>query len=153
MKMKAFVLLFSAFFVLNSCKSDDNDIPYCESGPLSLSFQLLDKITGENLFTNGTFNVANIEVLNLDDNNSRVQFTFNSEDDRNVISLGPFGWGTNIANYFLKVGERNIFILHLNAERKAEDGCSFVQVNKLEIKNAEYSQNMQTGIYEVLVEL
>src|SRR5690606_22793199 len=154
MKMKNFILVCFAVFALNSCKSDDDsNIPYCESGPLGLSFQLLDKTTGENLFTNATFSPADITVLDLDNNNSRVQFKFISENDYNTIGLGPFGWGTNIVNYVLKVGERNIFILHLDAERKTEDVCSFVQINKLEIENAEYSQNTQNGIYEILVEL
>lgn len=153
MKIGSLILLLVTVFTLNSCNSDDNDIPYCESGPLGLSFQLLDKTTGENLFTNGTFDPADIQVLDLDNVNSNVQFTFNSEDDRNVINLGPFGWGTNIAHYILKVDERDILTLYLDAERKSEDGCSFVAINKLEIENAEYTQNTQSGIFEVLVEL
>ncbi len=152
MKVKGFILFFLVAFAFNSCNVDKCDV-LCNSGPLSLNFQLLDKTTGENLFTNGTFNSDDITVLDLDNNNNSVQFSFNTEDDRNVINLGPFGWGTNNVNYALKVGERDIFTLHINAEEKTEDCCAFVQVNKLEIENAEYSQNMQSGIYEILVEL
>lgn len=152
MKIKVLILLFIAALGLNSCSVDNCDLD-CNSGPLGLDFELLDKTSGENLFTNGTFDRENIQVLDLDDNNSNVQFTFNSENDRNIINLGPFGWGTNIANYVLKVGERTILTLHLDAEQKTEDCCSFVQVNRLEINNADYSQNPETGIYEVLVEL
>ncbi len=152
MKSKGFIFLLFVAFVLSSCSVDKCDV-LCNSGPLGLSFELLNKVTGENLFTNETFDPADISVLDLDNNNSNVQFIFNSENDINTINLGPFGWGTNIANYLLKVGERDIFTLHIDAEEKTEDCCSFVQVNKLEIENAEYSQNMQSGIYEVLVEL
>ena len=152
MKIKVLVLLFIATFTFNSCSVNNCDYD-CNSGPLSLNFELLDKITGENLFTNDTFDPSDIKVLDLNNDNSNVQFTFNSEDDINTINLGPFGWGTNIVNYILKVGERDIFILVLDTEQNTEDCCSFVQVNKLEIKNAEYSQNPETGIYEILVEL
>ncbi len=152
MKLKGFILLFFAAFALNSCSVDKCDVD-CNSGPLGLNFELLDKTTGENLFTNGTFDPTDIEVLDLDNNNSSVQFTFNSENDINIINLGPFGWGTNIANYLLKVGDRNIFTLHVDAEEKTEDCCSFVQVNKLEIIHADFELNPETGVYEILVEL
>jgi hypothetical protein len=154
MKMKGFILLFFAIFALNSCNSDDEgNIPYCESGPLGLTFELLDKTTGENLFTNGTFNKDDIKVIDLDDPSKRVNFIFNTENDINLIGLGPFGWGTNVVNYSLKVGEGDIFTLHLDAEKKTEDGCSFVQINKLEIENAEYTLDSQSGVYGILVEL
>ncbi len=152
MKMKGFILLFFAVFTLNSCSVDKCDV-LCNSGPLGLNFELLDKATGENLFTNGTFDPADITVLDIDNNNNSVQFTFNSENDINIINLGPFGWGTNIANYLLKVGERDIFTLRVDAEEKTEDCCSFVQVNELEIINTEFELNPDTGIYEILVDL
>jgi hypothetical protein len=126
---------------------------YCNSGPLSLSFELLDKATGENLFTNNTFDPADIVVLDLDNNNSSVQFSFISENDINVINLGPFGWGTNNANYLLKVGERDIFTLILEAEEIQDECCSNVVLNKLIIEGSDFSQNTENGVYEVLVEL
>jgi len=152
MKMKSFVLLFFVAIVLNSCNVDKCDV-YCSSGPLTLSFELLDKTTGENLFTNNTFNPEDISVLDLDNNGSSIQFEFNSENNINLINLGPFGWGTNIANYRLKVGDRNIFTLNIDAKEKTEDCCSFVQVNELEITNTGFELNPDTGIYEILVEL
>ncbi|MBK5214021.1 MAG: hypothetical protein JJE55_10225 [Flavobacteriaceae bacterium] len=152
MKKIGFILLCFVAIVLNSCSVDKCDV-LCNSGPLGLDFELLDKTTGENLFTNGTFDKADIEVLDIDNNYSKVQFTFNSENDRNTIGLGPFGWGTNIANYLLKVGDREIFTLHLDAEEKNENCCSYVQVNKLEISGTTYEQNQENGVYEVLVEL
>lgn len=152
MIVKNFILLFIAAFTFNSCSVDKCDVD-CNSGPLGLSFELLDKTTKENLFTNGTFNPTDIEFLDLDNNNHRVQYVFIDENNINTINLGPFGWGTNIVNYILKVGETNIFTLHVDAEQKTEDCCSFVQINELEIKNVDYSQNIQSGIYEVLVEL
>ena len=152
MKMKCFVLLCFVAISLYSCSVDKCDV-LCNSGPLGLSFELLDKTTGENLFTNGTFDKADIKVLDLDNNNSNAQYTFDAENDRNIINLGPFGWEKRIANYLLKVGDREIFTLHLDAEEKNENCCSYVQVNKLEISGATYEQNQENGVYEVLVEL
>ncbi len=121
--------------------------------PSGLSFELLNKVTGENLFTNETFDPADISVLDLDNNNSNVQFTFNSENDINTINLGPFGWVTNIANYLLKVGEHDIFTLSINAEKINGDCCDYVVVRKLNIEGSDYSQNSDNGVYEVLLEL
>ncbi len=152
MKMKSFVLLFFAAFAFNSCSVKNCDV-LCNSGPLSLHFELLDKATGENLFTNNTFDPNDIEVSDLDDNNSSVPFTFNDENDINIITLGPFGWGTNIANYRLKIDTLSIFRLYVNAEEKKENCCSFVQLNKLEITEVDSRQNTESGVYEILVEL
>lgn len=150
MILRSIAFLLIALFTLNSCNVDKCDVN-CNSGPLSLSFELLDKTTNENLFTNGTFNPADITVLDLN-NNNKVQLNFNSENDINIISLGPFGWGTNIVNYKLKVAEFEIFTLILDAEEMNEDCCSFVQVNNLEVKNTDFKQNGETGVYEILVE-
>lgn len=152
MKKIGFILMFFAVFVLSSCTVDHCDV-LCDSGPLGLSFELLDKTTGKNLFTNGTFERNDIEVLDLDNNNSMVEYGFISENVINLITLGPFGWEKKIANYSLKVDTLNIFTLNVDAEEKTEDCCSFVQVNKVEIKNAESQQNPETGVYEVFVEL
>jgi hypothetical protein len=152
MKREKLVLMVFVAFMVLSCNVDKCDV-LCNSGPLGLNFELLDKTTGENLFTNGTFDPADIVVLDLDNNNNSVQFTFNNENDINTINLGPFGWGTNIANYALKVGETTIFTLHVDAEKIEEECCSRVVLNKLTIYGADYSQNPETGIYEVLVEL
>lgn len=145
-------MLIIAALALNSCSVDKCDVD-CSSGPLSLSFELLDKATGENLFTNNTFDPADIAVFDLGNNNSEVQFTFDSENDINIITLGPFGWGTNIANYLLKVGDRDIFTLYVDAEEIKDECCSNVILNKLTLEDAAYSQNTQNGVYEVLVEL
>lgn len=152
MKISCSILLVIAVFALNSCNVDKCDVD-CSSGPLRLSFELLDKATGENLFTNNTFDPADIAVLDLGNNNIEVQFTFNSENDINIINLAPFGWGTNIANYLLKVGERDIFTLAVDAEEIKDVCCSNVVLNKLTLEGSEFSQNTQSGVYEVLVEL
>ncbi len=152
MKKIAGVLVLFTALILNSCSVDNCDVD-CNSGPLSLSFELLDKTTGENLFTNGTFNQDDIKVLDLDNNNSGVSYDFISEDNLNIIILGPFGWEKEIANYNLKVNDLNIFTLNLDAEQKTEDCCSFVQLNDLQIVDATYELNLETGVYEVFIEL
>lgn len=152
MKINTVLLLFLTLITFYSCSVDKCDVD-CVSGPLSLNFQLLDKNTGENLFTNETFNSEDIQVLDLDNDNNNVQFTFYDEDSIDLINLGPFGWGINKVNYILKVGDRDIFTLELDAEQRTEDCCSYVAVTKLEIKNSEYQLNPETGIYEILVQL
>lgn len=150
MKKIGFILVLFVVFVLNSCNVDHCDV-YCNSGPLSLNFALLDKSTNENLFANGTFNPDDIEILDLENDNTPVQFVFNPENDLNLITLGPFGWETKTANYKLKVDSLNIFTLNLKTEEIKTECCTTVKINKLEIKNAEFQQNPETGVYEILI--
>ncbi len=152
MKTNVLVLLFIAAFSLTSCSVDNCDLD-CNSGPLSLDFELLDKISGENLFTNGTFDPADIQILDLDNDNRSVQYVFIDEDEINILKLGPFGWETKIANYILKVGDKTIFKLHVDAEEKEEECCSLVVLNKLTLQGADYTQNTENGVYEVFVEI
>jgi len=58
---------------------------------LTISFEVIDKSTTENLFANGTFIQDQIEVINSIDGGA-VEFDFISEYDLNLIQINSIGW-------------------------------------------------------------
>ena len=151
MKIKIFSLLI-AFSLLLSCNVNTCDY-YCNSGPLSLYFVLLNKESGENLFTNGTYQLENLEVLDLDNSNAAIPFNFNIEEDLNQLAIGSFGYEINEANYAITINSETIFSISLNTEETRDACCSAISLKDFKLNGAEYNLNETTGVYEVLIDI
>lgn len=123
----------------------------CFTPPSAFRFEIVDKATGENLFSNGTFNSSDIKIVNLSDD-SNVEYTFIDENDINLIQNHTIGWGTEIINYSFRVGNAHIFNLYVDAERVSEDCCSYTKLNEVGIENSEFELDSKTGIYRIFVE-
>ena len=147
--LKSLSLLFLLFVL--GCNNDDCEDQDCFTPPNSFIFEIVDKESGENLFTNGTYTPEQIEVLNTEDNSKR-NFGFLSEDEINLIGIGSIGWESEIADVVLKIGEEDILNLYVDAERVSENCCNFTKYNEIRIDNAEYELNQQNGIYTVYIE-
>lgn len=130
---------------INDCNEN------CFTPPQSFLFEIVDKISGENLFTNGTYEPEQIEITNTI-TNARAEFTFVSEDSINLIYIGSIGWETEIVNLRITIADNHIFDLYVDAERKKGGCCDHTEYNKIEIKDAEFEFDSQTGIYKILVE-
>lgn len=140
-----FVLTFS---LMIACS--DEECGECFTPPNYFFFELVDSNTGENLFTNGTFNSDDIEVLDASDH--RIEFSFIEDNDINLIEINTIGWQTEIVNYRINIASENIFDLYVDAKRLNEDCCSFTRYNEIEIGNAEFSLSAETGIYTIFVD-
>ncbi len=147
--LKVFTLLI--LIITQSCKNDECEDILCFTPPSSFEFELVDKSTGENLFTNGTFDPINISVINLDDQ-SNVEFTFIDENDYNIIRINTIGWKTETVNYSVQISTESIFELFVNAERLIGDCCAYTEYKEIRIENAEFQLNQDDGIYKILVE-
>jgi len=143
----SFIFIF-LIIITQSCKKDCG---LCFSPPSAFEFELVDKLTGENLFTNGTFNSSDIKIINLDDQ-SNVEFTFIDENDYNVIKINTIGWKTEIVNYSIRISSDVIFDLYVNAERKKGECCSYTEFKEIRIENSDFELNQDTGIYKILVD-
>ena len=151
--MRKKLLLIAVMILLSFHACDDRDCEdvLCFTPPMPFAFELVDKDTGENLFTNGSYDSDDIEVLNVSDN-SRREFVFISENELNIIQIGSIGWDNEIAEVVLKVGDRIILNLYVDSERVSEDCCNFTKYNEIRIDNAEYELDQQSGIYTVLID-
>lgn len=124
----------------------------CFTPPAGFYFELVDKNSSENLFTNGTFQPNDISVVNVLDN-SNVNFSFEDEDNRNIISIYSLGWQTEKVEVLLMIKEREILKLYVDVERVSENCCSFSRYNEIRITNAQYQLDSQKDIYTIFIEL
>ena len=69
-------------FILQSCNNDCNKL--CFTPPNSFQFEIVDKTSGENLFTNGTYGAGDIKIIDKlnNENISPLQY----EDGRSSHS-------------------------------------------------------------------
>lgn len=148
MKKITLILIFLAT-VVQSCNNDDcND---CFTPPPPFKFELVDKTSGENVFTNGTFAANQIQIVNVA-TNAPAQFTFISENNINLIQSNGIGFQTEVVNLKIASGNTTIFNFFVDAERKRSNCCSFTAYNEIQISNAEFELNTETGTYKILVE-
>jgi len=151
MKNNIFIALVAFVLIFNSCDdSDDCGDKACFTPPEVFTFELVDKTTKENLFTNETFSSNEISVTNLADN-SNLEFNFIDEDDVNLIQINAIGWESETVDALITVSGIDIFSLIVDAERTTEDCCEFTKYNEIRIENAEFELNAENGIYTILV--
>jgi len=148
MKEVVKLLLLPLILISQGCEKECGE---CFTPPSPFEFEFVDILTGENLFTNGTFNSSNIKVINLDDQ-SKVAFTFIDENDHNIIAINTIGWKTETVNYSILIASENIFNLFVNAERLNGKCCDYTEYKEIRIKNSKFELNQDSGVYKILVE-
>ncbi|WP_346858933.1 hypothetical protein [uncultured Draconibacterium sp.] len=150
---KALIYLVFIFASTNwSCDKQDKCIDVdCFTPPPPFVFELVDKTTGENLFTSGVLSSEDIQIVNLDDN-SNVEFQFIDENDFNVIHIYSIGWKTQTITYSIEISSERLFTLFVDAERLSKNCCAFTRYNEIEIDGSEFELNGLSGIYKLLVE-
>lgn len=142
---------FLLFIIIQGCSNKDCEDLLCFTPPRSFVFNVVDKETGENLFTNGTYTPEQIQVTNVEDGTRRA-YSFIDEDALNYIVIASIGWETEIANVLLTIDGDEILTLYVDAERKSENCCSFTSYNEIRIENAEYEQDQQSEVYTIFRE-
>ena len=149
--MKKYLLILIIFtIIIQGC--DNNDCGECFTPPQSYEFEIVDKTSGENLFTNGTFDSNEITITDNLNNNEPVEFSFISENNINLIRIGSIGWKTEIVNLKIDISDNHIFSFYVDTERKMGDCCSYNQYNEISVTDSEFELNSQTGIYKILEE-
>lgn len=148
-KISSILVIF--VLILHSCNNDDCN-QLCFTPPQGFLFEVVDKTSGENLFTNGTYESGEIKIMNTRNNNSRIDFTFLTENNINLIQVGSIGWETEIVNLNFTIADKHIFDFYVDAERKMGDCCHYTEYKEIKVKDAEFQLNSQTGIYKILVE-
>ena len=141
------ILIAYSLFIIQGCKF--GDCGECFSPPFDFTFEILDHVTGENLFSNGRYNPDSISVQNMDDN-SLIPFDFVSESD--LLVINSIGWKTETVNYIFIVGSDSLFSLHVEAERASEDCCTFTRYHEIIIENSSFEFVAHSGIYNILVD-
>lgn len=150
--MKKFNLLLILFAItFQGCKDDDKCNQLCFTPPQTFEFEIVDKASGENLFTNGTYDPDDISITDKLNNNEPIAFSFISEDNINLLQIGSIGWKTETVNLKIDIADNHIFNFYVEAER-IENCCSHTEYNEINLTDSEFELDGQTGIYRILVE-
>jgi hypothetical protein len=126
------------------------DCPLCTSPPQTFVFDIVDNVSGENLFSNGTYKVADFQIKNVL-NQQVLDFSLIEEDGLGYISLYSIGWQTEVVNCHFYYQDEELFTLYVDAVRKSEDCCSFTDYNAIELEGKEFEQIKDKGVYVVYI--
>ncbi|WP_372648735.1 hypothetical protein [Draconibacterium sp.] len=150
---KALIFLVFVFATTTwSCDTQDKcDGVDCFTPPTPFVLELVDKSTGENLFTSGVFSPEDINIVNIDDH-SNVEFQFIDENDINIIAIHSIGWKTQTVTYSIEISSESLLTLFVDTERLSENCCAFTRYNEIEIDGSDFELNELDGVYKILVE-
>ena len=139
-------------FIIIGCekKNDCEDIA-CFTEPRYFTFELVDKTTNENIFTNETYSRNQIEIVNLL-NDERIDYSFIDRDNLNYISIYSIGWKSEIVNCSISLDNKKVFGLYVDAERVFEDCCSFTRYNEILIEDCEFELDSSEFVYKIIIE-
>lgn len=145
MRRVVFLGLFLSFFGLASCDVSDDDV-VCVPHPVELFLELVEEETGDNLYSNGTFLEAELEIT--DEDGVLVPFTFIRDLDRTFlqVSLG------------MEEGERIITIqpdTEISVEIEValdrfQDSCGSYYISEFDVTNYDYDQEGFPGVVRIL---
>jgi hypothetical protein len=149
--MKKALWFFLILLTLVSCiKVDNCDGILCFTPPQNFAFEMVDKITGENLYANQALDSLDIVVLNKEGKNEK--FNFISQNGLNLIDLPEIGWNTGIQQYEIILSETVTVQIQVNMEVRNEGCCTFYRTNSFQVLNYEYHQNDSLGFYVVKID-
>ena len=146
-----YLTLILFVIIMQDCKVDDECSQLCFTPPQTFLFEIIDKESRENLFTNRTIDSNNITITDNLNNNESVEFSFISENNTNLIQINSIGWQTEIVNLKIEISNNHVFNFYIDVER-IEGCCSHTKYNKITLTDSEFELDNQTGIYKILVE-
>lgn len=144
MRRVVFLGLFLSFMGLASCDVDDD--VQCVTVPVELFLEFIEEETGDNLYSNETFQQAALEVT--DENGVEVPFHFIRDLDRTFLRL----------NLGMEEGERLITIkpdaeVNLDIQltlARLQDSCGSYYISEFEVPDYDYDQDGFPGVVRIL---
>ncbi len=147
LKVRFACLIF--LILTQSCKEDECSNVLC-IGNSTFRFELVNT-NGENLLSNGTIQISDIMVINLD-TQSTVEFAMINENSNDLIEINSIDLSLGTINYIIQVSEIDIFGLLITTERLIGECCDVTSFDDLKILNAEFLFDETIGVYTFLIE-
>lgn len=111
--------LFYIFFLIVICScSKDKDETNCVPAPNNIDINIVDKITGENVFTSGMFKQNQVQILTNPANQFPVNFTQNT--GLNTLTIVPIK-AEGFINFSIILN--NQITIQLKAKIIVNNGC------------------------------
>ncbi len=140
--------LFLLLLVISSYSCNINDCQDYETGPPIMYVEIVDADSGENLFTNDTYQASDLEIINK--NGVDVDFYFIDENDYNMIQFTPYSYSEKNIIY-IKVGEDiDAKILFDVVDHSGECYSAYFIENK-EVENYPYELVSNTGVLKIKI--
>ncbi|MCK5907408.1 MAG: hypothetical protein KAG37_07445 [Flavobacteriales bacterium] len=142
-------LLLLIFLTQTSCdiiRDDCKDI-VCTSPPPTFRFEFIDKENSENLFTNKTIKIEDVEVY--DEVGKGVRFNLITENDINVLDISEIGWTMGPKSYTIELSEDTSVDITLNMKAKNSECCSYFEVVEFYVLEYGYERSKETGFIVV----
>lgn len=141
------ILSISLLLVLIFTTGCGSDV-LCSTGPAVLTFEFVDKDSGENLFENGTFDPKKeVTIIDLNQNKT-IQSGF--VDGLNCLSLS-FGWESNSLKYAINIEGKNVCEIYVVTQTQKSE-CTSVVIKSVEVKNAILEKDNKNGISKILLD-
>ncbi|MCH9659909.1 MAG: hypothetical protein K0U54_03260 [Bacteroidetes bacterium] len=148
--MKKLFLLTTITLAMFSC-NDDDDCGACNDAPQSFTFDIVDSDTRENLFTNGTYDPDQIEIVNIF-NGDPANFQYVDSNNLNYIQINNIGLETEIVSMRVTIANDSIFGLFVDTERIQKECCFENIYNEIQVSGSEYEYDTISDLYTILVD-
>lgn len=143
------IILFISVISLR-CDTNDCENTLCFTPPNPFQFEILDKNTGENLYTLGELSLNDLKIYETGSGLPR-EFSLIEEYGFNIISIHSIGWKTEKVELTLELSKDLLFRLYVDAKRTNENCCSFTVYNEITIQPFDYELNISNGIYQIYI--
>lgn len=149
LKNKVVALLCLCFtLIIASCDKNNCRDTLCSTGPPSFSLELVDKATGENVFTSGKYKAEDIVLK--DENQETVRTLLVAEDNLNIIGVTlPNTEGEKELK--MRIGGEQEIIIRLNVRKGESKCCTNYFAESIKVENFTYEQSKETGIIEIKI--
>lgn len=151
MKQLFIYLSFLALVLLSSCEDEKSCLGInCSSEPEPFNFEFVDNSTGENLITNGTYNIEDFEVIATSSADSCyvIYFIAPIAENNEILVIYDIGGQTEQVNCVIKICGEDVLHLYVDAERRSENCCSWTHFNEIAIET-DYELNEGDHLYTV----
>ncbi len=143
--MNRYLTLVIAMIAIYSC--DLNTCEIYSTGPPILYLEFVDVDSGENIFTIGSYQSSEIQVVN--ENNEVISFDFIADNDYNIIELIPYSYEES-NTIFIKIGETiNAKVVFDISEWSSECDTNFY-IENIRVENYSYEFVNEIGIPGIL---
>lgn len=120
----------------------------CSAAPPQFILELVDAVSGENLFTTGKYQASNIKVT---DELGQNAFTkFNAEDNRNTLMIGVDS-KEGIQQLTLTIGEKLSIPIKVNVGFGTSGCCSSYFTEDVAVQGYATETVRETGIIKIKI--
>lgn len=143
--MKKLIALFTVLFVLYSCEKPCGE---ASTGPPNFRVEIIDATTNENVFTNGTYTQAQLQVTTP--NSTSFNYSFISENNANVIGISP-AWTEGTFTTYIKLNNAITIPVQTKVYKSTTKCFENYFIEKVEVIGYTFTQDAQTGIYKIKI--